>query len=111
MDWQIVYYDDDLQRALMELPAGLQARYIHLTERMVRFGPNLGMPHSRALGGGLFELRLKSKEGIARGLFCILTRRRIMMLHGFVKKSAKIPAKELKIARDRLKEVNANADA
>lgn len=48
----------------MALPAGIQARYVHLTERMTVLGPNLGMPHTRALGNGLFEVGMKSKEGI-----------------------------------------------
>ena len=36
------------------------------------YGPDLGMPHTRAMGGGLFELRLKAKEGIARVFYCTL---------------------------------------
>ena len=72
---------------MVALPKGLQARYIHLTERLRTFGPDLGMPHTRALGKGLFELRAKSKEGIARIFFCILAGQRIMMLRAFVKKS------------------------
>lgn len=111
MEWEIVYYGDDLQQAIVDLPAGLQARYIHLTERMLAFGPDLGMPPTRAMGKGLFELRLKSKEGNGRVFFCTLPGRRIMMLHAFLKKSAKTPAKELKIARQRMKEVQANDDA
>jgi phage-related protein len=111
MGWDIVYYSHDIQQAILELPAGLQARYIHLTERMLEFGPNLGMPHTRPMGKGLFELRLKSKEGIARVFFCTLSEQLIMMLLTFVKKSAKAPAKELKIARQRMKEVQADADA
>ena len=111
MEWEIVYYGEDLQRAILEFPAGIQARYIHLTQRMLAFGPNLGMPHSRAMRQGLFELRLQSKEGIGRVFYCNLADRRIMMLHAFMKKSAKTPAKELKIARDRMKEVQADADA
>jgi phage-related protein len=110
MEWQIVYYSDDVQQAILAFPAGLQARYIHLTERMITFGPDLGMPHTRALGKGLFELRLKSKEGIGRVFFCSRPRRRIMMLHAFVKKSGKTPAKELKLARKRLREVQADDD-
>jgi phage-related protein len=43
--------------------------------------------------------------------FCIRPAQRILMLHAFVKKSAKTPAKELKVARARLKEVQTNADA
>ena len=111
MEWQIVYYSDDVQQAILAFPAGLQARYIHLTERMITFGPDLGMPHTRAMGKGLFELRLKSKEGIGRVFFCLRSARRIVMLHSFVKKSAKTPAKHLKVARKRMREVQENDDA
>jgi phage-related protein len=111
MEWQIAYYSDDLQQAILAFPVGLQARYIHLTERMLTFGPDLGMPHTRAMGQGLFELRMKAKEGIGRVFFCIRPARRIMTLHAFVKKSAKTPAKELKVARQRMREVQADADA
>ncbi|MFN4260776.1 MAG: type II toxin-antitoxin system RelE/ParE family toxin [Gemmataceae bacterium] len=111
MEWEIDYFSDDVQQAILGFPAGIQARYIHLTERMLTFGPDLGMPHTQAIGKGLFELRLKSKEGIGRVFFCTLASRQIMMLHAFVKKSAKTPAKELKVARKRLKEVQANDDA
>jgi phage-related protein len=110
MEWQIAYFREDVQDAIMAFPPGIQARYIHLTERMIVFGPDLGMPHTRAMGKGLFELRMKSSEGIGRAFFCTLSRRRIMMLHAFIKKSAKTPPKELKIARTRLNEAKANED-
>jgi phage-related protein len=110
MEWVIVYFSDDVQGAILEFPAGLQARYIHLTERMLTFGPDLGMPHTRAMGKGLFELRMKSKEGLGRVFFCTRRTRRIVMLHAFVKKSAKTPARELKVARERMKEVQAHDD-
>ncbi len=110
MEWDVVYYSEDLQDLLLGLPEGIQARYVHLTERMVVFGPDLGMPHSRALGKGLFELRMKAKEGIGRVFYGTLPRRRILMLHAFMKKSQKTPAKELRIARERLKEAQTNAD-
>ena len=110
MDWVIVYYSVELQLRIMAFPPGIQARYIHLTDRMLNFGPDLGMPHTRAMGNGLFEMRMKSKEGIARVLYCTLPGRRIFMLHAFIKKSATTPARELKIARARMKEVRGNAD-
>ena len=72
MDWEIVYYNDDVQNLVLSFPAGIQARSIHLTQRMVTFGPNLGMPHTRPLGKALFELRMKSKEGIGRAFYCSL---------------------------------------
>ena len=72
---------------------------------MCEFGSNLGMPHTRPIEGGLFELRVKSKEGIARVFFCTKIGKKIIMLHSYVKKSQKIPKKELKIAQTRMSEV------
>ena len=57
------------------------------------------------MGGGLFELRIKAAEGIARVFYCTVVDRRIVVLHQFVKKSDKTPPKELEIARRRMKEV------
>ena len=57
------------------------------------------------MGGGLFELRIKAAEGIARVFYCTVVDRRIVILHQFVKKSEKTPPKELEIARRRMKEV------
>ena len=105
MVWTIGYYSPAVQREILTLPATLQARYIHLTQRMIVFGADLGMPHTRAMGDGLFELRLKGAEGIARVLYCTRVGRRIFMLHSFVKKSEKTPPKELAIARRRMKEI------
>ncbi len=89
----------------LELPPGLLARYLRLTELLVEFGANLGMPHTRSMGDGLFELRVKGIEGIARVFYCTLVGRRIIMLHSFVKKTEKTPQKELKVAQRRLREV------
>jgi phage-related protein len=87
------------------LTARLLARYLRYTDRMEVYGPDLGMPHTRAMGGGLFELRLKAAVGIARVLYCTMIGREIMILHLFIKKSDKTPTKELRIARRRMKEV------
>jgi phage-related protein len=46
----------------------------------------------------LFELRLKGAEGIARVFYCTLIGRRIVMLHSFVKKSARTPVRDREIA-------------
>ena len=72
---------------------------------MEAFGPDLGMPHTRAMGRGLFELRIKAAEGIARVFYCTVIERRIVVLHQFVKKTERTPPKEIRIARQRMKEV------
>ena len=103
--YTILYYSSEIEQEILDLPESLQARYIHYTERMQRYGPNLGEPHTKALGEGLFALRLQGKEGFARIFYCTMRGKQIMMLHCFIKKSRKIPVRELKIAVARMKEV------
>ena len=105
MNWQVTFYSAALQTEILSLPPGFVARFVRYAERMEIYGPDLGMPHTRAMGNGLFELRLKAAEGIARVFYCTLVGRRIVMLHQFIKKSDKTPGKELDIARKRMKEM------
>jgi phage-related protein len=105
MNWTITYYSESLQNEILDLPAGFLARFLRYADRMELYGPDLGMPHTRAMGEGLFELRLKAAEGIARVFYCTMIGKRILMLHQFIKKTNKTPPKELVIARRRLKEI------
>jgi len=86
----------------------MAAKYLWLTDLMQEFGSNLGLPHTRAMSSGLFELRIKGQEGIGRVFYCTLVGQRILMLHGFIKKSQKTPLKELRIAKRRMAEVAGN---
>lgn len=104
-DWKIVYYSDAVMQFVDHLPVGIRACYARITERMIVHGPNLGMPYTRAMGKGLFEIRARGREGIARVFYCTAVGHKIVMLHGFVKKTDKAPEKELKIAVRRLHEV------
>ena len=99
----IRYFNNDVQNEIMSLPEKLQARYLSLSKRIVENGPNLGLPHTEAFGGGLFELRLKSMEGIVRVFFCLLIGKEVMMLHAFAKKSQKTPDKEIRVAKLRMR--------
>jgi phage-related protein len=110
MAWEITYYSEAVQEEIQNFPAGIQARYIHLTERMLIYGANLGMPHTKPMKDGLFELRMKSKEGIGRVLYCTLVNKKIIMLHSFIKKTQKTPLKDLKLGISRMKEVKSNAN-
>ena len=105
MNWRVTFYSAALQDAILALPAGFVARFLRYAERMEIYGPDLGMPHTRAMGEGIFELRLKAAEGIMRVFYCTLVGCRIVMLHQFVKRSEKTPRGELGVARKRLKEV------
>lgn len=92
-------------RELQELPDELRGRMTRLIERLEREGNRLKMPHSRVIGGGLFELRVGDRN-TARTLYAYSTGNEIYLLHAFVKKTQKTPAGAIEIARTRLKEMS-----
>jgi len=103
--WKVTFCSARVEREILALPDGLLARFLRCAERLEAFGPDLGMPHTKPMGRGLFELRLKATEGIGRVLYCTVSGRRIVMLHQFVKKTQKTPAREIAIARRRMRDL------
>jgi phage-related protein len=105
MSWEIQYYSEIVRQDIEVWQVGIRAVYARITERMQVFGPHLGMPFTRSLGAGLFEVRAKGKEGIGRAFFCTSVGHTIVILHAFIKKSQKTPRRDLELARRRLREV------
>ena len=105
MNWTICYYNEKVRKQALSLPAGILADYVRLTDAMAIHGADLRMPHSRAMGGSLFELRPKGPEGIGRVFYCTQVGKVIVVLHSFVKKTQETPDAELRLARQRLKDV------
>ncbi len=89
MKYSVEYFHVRVKHDIESWPDGILADYARLVELLMEFGPNLRMPHSRAMGDGLFELRPRGREGIGRALYCYIDAQRIVILHAFVKKSRK----------------------
>jgi len=70
--------------------------------KTVQFGWPLGMPLVRHLEGGIWEIRVKLENRIARVFFC-LEGSTLVMLHGFIKKQQNTPRQDLDLAKERLK--------
>ena len=104
MQWTVTFHSDNVESEILAMPDCFLSRFVRYVERMEIYGPDLGMPHTRAMGEGLFELRLKAAEGIARVFYCTVVNRNIVVLHSFTKKTDKTPPRELKVARQRMKE-------
>lgn len=102
----IHYFSEAVRLDVAGLSFDMRTRYVAYTERMKQFGANLGLPHTRAMGGDLFELRLKDATGIARVFCCVVHERKIVMLHSFIKKTQATPKRDLEIARRRKKEID-----
>ena len=106
MPWIIDYYSEEVRLEIDALPVGIRASYTRLSELLEEFGLGLRMPHSRAMREGLFELRPRGREGIARVFYCMKVGKKIIMLHSFIKKTNETPKRELDIARHRQSEVS-----
>ena len=106
MNYTIEYFHARVKKEIESWPDGILADYARMVELLMEFGPNLRMPHSRSLGGGLFELRPRAREGIGRVFYCFVVSRRVVILHAFVKKTQDTPEQDLRIARKRMKEVH-----
>jgi phage-related protein len=103
--YSVEYFNPRVRDEIEAWPVGVLANYARLIELLVEFGPDVRMPHSRAMGGGLFELRPRGREGIGRVLYCYASGQRVVVLHAFVKKAKSTPERELAMARKRMKEV------
>jgi len=105
MEWRITFYNQKVELETLGFPQGILANFLHIAEMIEELGPSLGPPYTKAIGAGLFEIRSKGREGIGRSFFCAVKGREVIVLHSFVKKTQKTPKKEIKLARQRLKEV------
>lgn len=105
MRYEILFFAASVKTLIEKWPAGIYASFVRISEQMVMSGPNLGMPYTKAMGDGLFEIRARGPEGIGRAFFCCMKGRRVVILHGFVKKTQATPIKELRVAKQRMKEV------
>lgn len=105
MSYTVEYFHERVLVQIESWPVDVVADYARIIELLIEHGPNLRMPHSRAFGDGLFELRPRGRSGIGRAFYCFLVRHRVVVLHAFVKKSQQTADKEVKLARKRMKEV------
>jgi phage-related protein len=103
--FRVEYYNARVREDIEDWPVDLLARCDELLDLLEDHGPQLGPPHSKAMGGGLFELRPKGRSGTGRAFYCFCGGRVITVLHAFVKKTQKTPRRELLIARERLRNV------
>ena len=68
--------------------------------KTVEFGWPIGMPVCKPLGDGMYEVRTSlTQNRIARVLFYIDKKSRMVLLHGFIKKTQKTPQEDLELAR------------
>ena len=73
--------------------------------KTVEYGWPVGMPVSKSLGNGLYEVRSNiSNKRIARVIFTIIDSY-MVLLNGFIKKTQKTPQNEIDLALKRAKDI------
>ena len=106
MQWTVETLNHLVDAEIEALPPLLNARLIRLMEMVENIGlERMREPHVKHIEGKIWELRAKAAEGIARAFYITTSRRRVVILHAFVKKSDKTPRGALETARNRMKEV------
>ena len=101
---KIQFYNLSIEEFISTLEIRTTARVFRMINILSADGPRLVMPHSKKLGHHLFELRIRGEQEIR--LIYTFYRGQIIILHGFVKKSQKLPRVELNIARRRLRRLD-----
>ena len=98
---EIRIFDVSLEKFIKSLQKPTIAKVLRIIDLLEKFGQKLGPPHTKKISSRLFELRIPGKQEVR--IFYTFHKSQIFLLQGFVKKSQKIPQKEIKIALQKLK--------
>ena len=90
-----------LEKFIENLQKPTIAKVLRTIDLLEKFGQKLGLPHTKKISARLFELRIPGKQEVR--IFYSFHKSQIFLLHGFIKKSQKIPQRKIKIAAQRLK--------
>ncbi len=106
-EWTIYFYVEESMRKpvqdfLKSLDEKTQVRFLASIEQLRVRNLRAREPLVRHVEGKIWELREESDTNIYRILYFFFTGRRIVLLHGFTKKTQKLPRRELEVARKRL---------
>lgn len=106
-EWTIVFYTDEagnspVEEFLASLDLKAQARFEWAIEQLRVRNVLASEPLVKHIEDKIWELRRESSRNIYRLLYFFFTGRQIVFLHGFQKKTQKIPRREVKIAQKRL---------
>jgi len=91
-------------REWLKLLPAVDRKVIGEDMKTVQFGWPLGMPLVRSMGSGIWEVRIRLENRIARVLF-VLDGSTMVLLHGFIKKIQTTSQPDLDLAKDRLKQL------
>ena len=101
---EVRFCDDALPEFIDGLEVSTVAKVLRTIDLLEEFGHRLGMPHSKKVAGRLFELRVRGRQEVR--IFYTFYQETAVLLHGFVKKSQKIPRGEINLAQQKLSKLD-----
>ena len=109
MGWAIEYYvsgkgKSPVKDFIDSLSPESKAKYIFIADLLEQFGIEVREPYVKPVTGRkkMYEIRIKDKTNIHRVLYFAFTGKKLVLLHGFTKKTRKTPPKELATAEKRM---------
>ena len=99
-----IIYNKHIRKILKELEKETISKVTRAIDLLETYGEELKMPNSKRIDRGLLELRIHGKQEIR--IFYTLINEEAYLLHLYVKKTQKTPAKELRIGKERLNVLN-----
>ncbi|MGH2551292.1 MAG: type II toxin-antitoxin system RelE/ParE family toxin [Thermomicrobiales bacterium] len=107
MRWSVEYLDSKVEEQIESLSREMRKDFERIVELIKEFGlEEIHAPLIKHLEGPLWEMRIKDRDGIARAAYITASRRRVVVVHVFTKKTQKTPRREIEYALKRAKEVN-----
>ena len=104
MQFQVEFYETEDGRIptrefLDSLEPKMNAKMVGLMEILEEKGYSLREPYSAPLEDGIFELRAVQGSNISRALFFFYVEGRIVITHGFIKKTQKTPRAQIELEK------------
>lgn len=97
---EVVFFDNHLEDFISHLEKRTIAKVLRTVDLLDRFGNQLGLPHSRAMGGKLFELRIRGMQEVR--ILYTFHHGRAVLLHGLVKKTQALSQRDVRAAQQKL---------
>ena len=101
---KIIFFDNSLEKFIRSLESKTIAKVLRVIDLLEIFGYKLELPHSKRIAKNIFELRIYGDQKVR--IFYTIHKSEIILLHGFVKKTQKIPSQEIKIAEKKMRKFN-----
>lgn len=95
--------DRPVENFIRKQGASTIAKILRSIDLLEKYGPQIGLPHSRKISPELYELRIRGKQEIR--IIYALRKREIILLHGFRKQTRRTPKREITTAQRRLESI------